>query len=93
VPVHSRWRSSAITFGPVGRVVATVVMLLPLVLAIFVNAVFIFAAAIWLFMLPMALRNIWLRVRIGEREVPVPDPVPGAEPADAIAARLGARRW
>lgn len=93
MPVHSRWRSSAVTFGPVGRIVATVLVLLPFVFAIFVNTLFIIAAAIWLFTAPTALRSIWARVRIGERELAEPEPLPRTEPEDAIAGRPGARRW
>lgn len=93
VPVHSRWRSSSVTFGPAGRVVATVLVLLPFVLAIFVNALFIVAAAIWLFTVPTALRSIWARVRIGERELSDPGPSPAIDPEDGIAARQGPRRW
>jgi len=77
----------------VGRVVATVVVLLPLVFTIFVNSLFIIAAAIWLFFLPRALRSIWARVRIGEREISEPVPPPDTDPEDPIGSRLGTRRW
>lgn len=93
VPVHSRWRSSAVTFGPVGRVIATLLVLGPFVFAIFVNSLFIIAATIWLFTAPTALRHIWARVRVGERELIESEPLPDAEPEDAIASRSGACRW
>jgi len=68
-------------------------VLLPFVFVIFVNGLFIIAAAIWLFTAPTALRSIWARVRIGERELVEPEPLPAPDPEDAIAARPGTRRW
>jgi hypothetical protein len=70
-----------------------VVVLLPIVFAIFVNGLFIIAAAIWLFTLPTALRGIWARVRIGERELPEPEQPQATDPDDAIASRPGRSRW
>ena len=94
VPVHSRWRSSAVTYGPVGRIVATAVVLLPIVFAVFVNSLFMLAALVWLFMLPTALRSIWARVHIGDvDDLGEPDPRPDIDPHDTIAGRTGARRW
>lgn len=61
---YSRWQSSEITFGPVGRTVATAVLAIPILFAIFVNVVFVVAAGIWLVgVLPIAYRDVWRKVR------------------------------
>jgi len=85
---------SAVTFGPVGRIVATAVVLLPTVFALFVNSLFILAALIWLFVLPRALRGIWARAHVGDvQDLSEPPPRPDADPHDTIAGRAGTRRW
>ena len=59
---HSRWAKSHTSFGPTGRVVATVLLLLPLVVFAFTLAsgVGIVGAGIWLFVvMPLGLRDIW----------------------------------
>jgi hypothetical protein len=92
----SRWRSSEVTFGPRGRVVATLLVLVPVAYAVFVNVMFLVAAAIWgLFLLPWALRDIWRKVpdRDAAAEPAIP-PVPGpiAE-RESILDRPAPRRW
>jgi len=63
--VYSRWRGSQVTFGPVGRLVMTVLMLVPMwwfsqaVVGAWPGLV------IWgVFILPWGLRDIWRRTRI-----------------------------
>jgi hypothetical protein len=94
-PVYSRWRASAVTFGPVGRLVATSLVLLPVVYGIFVNAMFLLAAALWIFLLPTALRDIWIGVRTGD-ELPlrIADlDRPVRSDVDKIANRKTSTRW
>jgi hypothetical protein len=95
VPAYSRWRASAVTFGPAGRLLASIVVLVPIVYAVFVNALFVFTAALWLFLLPTAWRDIWARVRVRSDPAPrIPDRLPAEHcEADAIATRTGTRRW
>ena len=64
-PPGGRWRSGEITFGPVGRIVATVLVTMPLLWFLknalpfgFVGLV-IYGAVLW----PWALRDIWGRTR------------------------------
>jgi hypothetical protein len=61
----SRWSKSDLTFGPVGRVVATVLLLVPLWW--FLNGAGIFGlvgvVTYGLFLVPWALRDIWRPVR------------------------------
>jgi hypothetical protein len=93
----SRWRPSAVTFGPVGRIVATIVVLLPILYAVFVSVFFLIAAAIWgLTIVPWALRDIWRRVPAGPPPpapiVPTPQTRP-LEPGTSIADRHPPARW
>lgn len=91
----SRWVSSEITFGPVGRIVATCLVLAPVVYGIFVNILFALAAVIWLFVLPLALRDIWARVT---RQLVTVHALASATPPltitqSTIGTRTGPRRW
>jgi hypothetical protein len=64
-PRYSRWRASSTTMGPVGRILATVLFLIPLPLFLFAGFFGFVGIAIWLIViLPMAFRSIWKRVRI-----------------------------
>jgi hypothetical protein len=60
-----RWASSATTFGPFGRVVATILVTLPLLLfgaaILVVGFVSIAGIAAYLTVYPRALRQIWAR--------------------------------
>ena len=72
---YSRWQKSAGTFGPVGRVVATVLAFLPLpVLAMAVaSGIGLIGAGIYLLViLPWALRDIWKRAAIPVQPPPGP---------------------
>jgi hypothetical protein len=92
----SRWHSSQVTFGPRGRIIATLVVLVPVAYAVFVNVMFIVAAAIWgLFLLPWALRDIWRRVPNREAAAQenarlVPGPILDGE---SILERPAPQRW
>jgi hypothetical protein len=60
---QSRWRSSSVTFGPVGRVVLTICSLLPYPLFI-INLPFgLVGVVIWTGLMPRILRDIWRRDR------------------------------
>jgi hypothetical protein len=62
----SRWERSEVTFGPAGRVCVTILLFVPVWFGIFFNVFFLVAAAIWMFVLPMALHQVWQPVRIGD---------------------------
>lgn len=60
---QSRWRSSSVTFGPVGRIVVTFLVFLPYPLFI-VNLPFgLVGVVVWTPLLWRALRDIWRRDR------------------------------
>jgi hypothetical protein len=59
---YSRWKKSEGTFGPAGRVIATLLLLLPLVVmvAAIATGIGIVGAVIYIFaVMPWALRDIW----------------------------------
>lgn len=70
---RSRWVSSAVTFGPVGRIVVSLLMLVPLWWFIVYAGVFgIVGVPIWLVkVLPWALRDIWRPVRLPANDADV----------------------
>jgi hypothetical protein len=62
--VKTRWRKTATTFGPVGRVLATIGLVLPfiffVVIGIFTGGFTIAGAVIWGFVImPWGLRDTW----------------------------------
>lgn len=63
---YSRWRGSAISFGPVGRVVVTVALIAIGPLMAWYSPVGGWLAfLLWMFViLPWALRDVWRKVRI-----------------------------
>ena len=73
---YSRWKKTDGTFGPAGRIIATVLLLLPLpvfVLAV-ATGIGIIGAGVWvLVLMPWALRDIWKR---GATHVQPPLPAP-----------------
>ena len=103
---YSRWSRSSMTFGPVGRVVLTGLLLLPIPwLGSLAGPYGLPGLVLWVFVvLPLALRDVW-------RRVPVPaaqdDPLGIAEaippalppllspppPESAIESRRGPSRW
>lgn len=99
---RSRWARSDVTFGPVGRVVASLLMLVPLWWFIKYAGVFgIVGVPIWLVkVLPWGLRDIWRPVKVAATDA---DRIRArhqllqqseAAPRNAsIAADEAARRW
>jgi hypothetical protein len=64
---HSRWSKSSGTFGPTGRVVATLLLLLPLpifAMALTVGFGIIGGGIYVLVIMPWALRDIWKQAAI-----------------------------
>jgi hypothetical protein len=66
-PRYSRLAQSAVTFGPVGRVVLTVVLLGIPVFLLGVSLAWILFDGIYLFFLVPALRDVWQAVRVPVR--------------------------
>jgi hypothetical protein len=62
--VRSRWRKTPTTFGPVGRVIATIALVIPLVffvvIGVLTGGLTIFGAGFWgLIIMPWGLRDTW----------------------------------
>lgn len=62
--VKSRWRKTATTFGPLGRIIATVALVVPFVLfvviSIYTGGLILAAPVIWGFVImPWGLRDTW----------------------------------
>jgi hypothetical protein len=62
--VSSRWRKSQTTFGPTGRVIASVLLVIPFVVfvavTILTGGLCIIGAVVWGgFIMPMGLRDVW----------------------------------
>jgi hypothetical protein len=96
---HSRWAASSITFGPVGRLVATALMFLPLWWSVYYAGPFgivglVVWGGVWL---PKALRDIWRSVPtepldpldVGNLVTPSNE----LDPETAITERVGPSRW
>jgi hypothetical protein len=91
----SRWLRSEVTFGPVGRLMWTIILFVPIVYAIFYNFFFIVAAALWAMVLPLALRDVWRRVKNPDYEAPIalPPETPELKPGESLHDRKMPRRW
>jgi len=68
----SRWAKSDVTFGPVGRVVASVLMVLPLLFllgtGVFTADPFEFiGAVIWSLLMVTGFRHVWQPVKLDRR--------------------------
>ena len=68
--VRSRWRKTTTTFGPVGRVIATICLIVPFVIMLvggLIGDVFALGgAAVWLFVImPWGLRDVWKAGQVG----------------------------
>jgi hypothetical protein len=90
VPVRSRWVRSETTFGPVGRVVATVLILVPMAFMLIFSAVFLIAGLLLTPVAFMALKHIWRPVKVDTVRLPtaiVSDPTP------SIMDREAPQRW
>jgi len=74
---YSRWKKTDGTFGPAGRVIATVLLLVPLPVFLLAAAtgIGIIGTGLWvIIVMPWALRDIWKR---GATHVQPPLPAPG----------------
>lgn len=104
-PATSRWRAGAMSFGPVGRIVLTVLAVLPVWWLYGANVVslafhfqigFFFGAFIWtIFVVPALLRDVWKRVPNHDAPAELvlpPEPKPLA-PGESIQDRKGPSRW
>lgn len=104
-PATSRWRASAMSFGPVGRIALTVLAVLPVWWLFGANVVdlafsyqigYFFAAAAWsVFVVVPLLRDVWKRVpnRDAPPELVLPPEPRPVEPGESIADRRGPSRW
>jgi len=97
---YSRWQRSEVTFGPVGRVVVTILLLIPVWFGVFYSVFFLVAAAIWgLWIVPLAYRDVWRKVRASrthadELSTEYHHAYPDAGPARTdIASREMPPRW
>ena len=62
---QSRWRQSQTSFGPVGRIIATLLLLLPLAVFVFAAGMFLIGGFIYVFVvLPWGLRDIWRKTSV-----------------------------
>lgn len=92
VPVRSRWHRSELTFGPVGRVVATVLIVAPLIFMLVFSVVFLVAGLLLLPVAWMALKQVWQPVKVDT--VRLPGPLAPTEPSTpSIMDREGPQRW
>ena len=102
----SRWARSDLTFGPVGRVVATVGVLIPVWWLLVWAGPFGFGCLViyGFFLVPWALRDIWRPVRRRateaeelqarlERELARDRAAAAAVPDDGITDRPAPPRW
>lgn len=92
VPVRSRWNRSEVTFGPVGRVVATVAIVAPLIFMLVFSLVFLIAGLLLLPVAWMALKQIWQPVKVDTVRLPGPLP-PTESSTPSIMDREAPQRW
>jgi hypothetical protein len=99
----SRWRSSTISYGPIGRVLWTLVCL---VIAIYPIWKAITSGWIWvvlylggiplLFVIfPLVMRDVWKKVPNPDYEQPIalPPETPPLRPGESLHERKSPRRW
>jgi hypothetical protein len=94
----SRFARSELTFGGVGRVVATILFLFPVYFALDLAGVFgiLFAVPYLVMVVPQGLRWLWqpAPVELVEDPLPPADPTPHPPAAGAaIADREAPSRW
>jgi hypothetical protein len=92
VPVRSRWRRSEVTFGPIGRVLATAAVVVPMVFMLLFSVFFLVAGLLLMPVALMALKQIWRPVQIGEVRLPAPI-APDQPTAPSIMDRDAPQRW
>ncbi len=63
LPTYSRWRSTATTFGPVGRVVWTLAMVLVAAMSVFSQNPFAIGPLCFLGV-PLVMRSVWAKGRV-----------------------------
>ena len=64
-PEWSRWQKSSTTFGPFGRIVASLGLLIPLFFFFYAGVIGFVGVVMWVgIVMPMALRSIWARGRV-----------------------------
>jgi hypothetical protein len=80
-----------VTFGPTGRVVATVVVLSPVIFMLVFSLPFLIAGCVLSPVAVMALKQIWRPVRIGE--VRIPAPLSDQPTVPSIMDREAPQRW
>jgi hypothetical protein len=94
-PAKSRWLRSEVTFGPIGRIVCTILLIAPVLFGIFYSVFFLVAGFIWLFIVPLGLRGIWRAVRNPHAPptlVLPPEPAPPG-PGESLHDRRPPQRW
>jgi hypothetical protein len=63
LPTYTRWRKTTTTFGPLGRVLWTLAVLLVMALALFSQNPFAIAP-LCLLLPPLVLRSVWAKGRL-----------------------------
>jgi hypothetical protein len=88
-----------VTFGPIGRIAASLAMLLPLIwFGEYAGVWGIVGVPIWSLLLVKGLRDIWQPIRVPDSPEPVADEplsaiAPQNEDDEGIGRRPGSRRW
>jgi hypothetical protein len=92
---RTRLGRAVASFGPAGRIAATLLLLAPVWWFVTTNTLGVVALPVWvLFVLPKALRDIWLGGRgHGHRLDGFRRRSRGGERTDAIGDRAGPTRW
>jgi hypothetical protein len=83
-PRYSRLAHSAVTFGPVGRVVATLALLAIPAFLLWVSLVWILFDGIYLFFVVPALRDVWQAVRVPVAAPNSPEGQPNQSGSEAV---------
>ena len=63
LPTYSRWRKTTTTFGPVGRVLWTVLVVLVMAMAVFSQNPFAIGPLCFI-LPPLVLRSVWAKGRL-----------------------------
>ena len=93
-----RFRSTEITFGPVGRVVMTLALLLPILLFLQGGIFGLVGLVVWVgAVVPRGLRDVWREVphpgQVREERAHLMAPRPDAPDDVAISERPPPARW